>query len=308
MKLITMPFDYEQAINFIENKIDCILIGNKEISLRCANYFTWNEIKKITLNKLKTKVFILVNQFFFEPDLKKLLNNLKKLNELPIDGIYFQDYAIPQLCKENNLKFNLIYHPETMVTSYGQFPFFLKNNINHLVLSRELFKSELLTICKNKPKKMKLEIQAHGFLFIMHSRWKMISNFNNYANLRIDSKKFYWIKETLRKYPNAIFEDKFGTHMFSGYELCIIKIINELKNMNIDFIRIDNIMQNKEWCFKITYLYDELLKLIKENKVDERTINLFWNKAKDISKPNEISLGFLGSIKDNLHLIKNEKK
>lgn len=304
MQLVSMPFDYEQALEFIEKNISCLLIGNKDISLRCANYFSWDEIKKISKNKKNTKIFVLVNQFFFEPDLNKLIKNLKLLNNFKIDGVYFQDYAVPQIIKENKLKLKLIYHPETLVTSYGQFSFFLKNNINHVVISRELFKSELFDICKYKPKKLVIEIQGQGFMFIMHSRWKMLTNFEQYANLKIDTRKKFWIKEKLRKYPNLIFEDDFGTHMFSGYELCVIKILNELYKNNIDFIRIDNIMQSKIWCKKMTYLYHNALELIKKNKFDQKQIINYLNKVKKISSPHEISLGFLGDIKDNLHLEK----
>ena len=308
MKLVTMPYDYEQALDFIKNQVDCLLIGHKDFSLRVTNYFSWKEIEKIAFNKNKSKIFLLVNQIFFENNLKKLTNDLKKINTLPIDGIYFQDYAVPQLVKENKLNINLIYHPETIVTSYGQFPFFVKNNIKHIVLSRELFKSEIKTICKNKPKKFSLEIQGHGLLFIMHSRWKMISNFNEYANLKINTEKSYWIKESLRKYPNAIYEDKFGTHMFSGYQLCTIKILNELIEMEIDYLRIDNILQTKKWCNEITYLYHDLLKMLKNKKLTKKDEELYFEKAKKICKPYPIALGFLGTIKDNLHLIKNEIK
>ncbi len=302
-----MPFDYNQAIEFINAKIDCLLIGHKDFSLRTANYFNWNEIKKICFQKKKTKIFLLVNQIFFENDLVKLLINLKKINKLPIDGIYFQDYAVVQLSKENNLKFNFIYHPETIVTSYGQFSFFLKNNINHLVLSRELFKSEIKNICLNKPKNLNLEIQCHGLMFIMHSKWKMISNFNQYANLDLNTKDKFLVKEMLRKYPNTIYEDKFGTHMLSGYQLCTIKILKELFEMGIDYLRIDNVLQNKKWCAEITYAYKEVIQLIKEQKFTKKLENFYLNKVKKISAPYEIALGFLGTIKENLHLIKNEK-
>lgn len=306
MQLVTMPYDYAQSLAFIKNNIDCILLGHHDISLRCAKYFSWQQIEKICKAKQKTKVFILVNQFFFEQDLDKLLNYLVKLNELKVDGIYFQDYAVAQLVQENKLKLNLIYHPETLVTSYGQFDFFQKNKINHVVLARELFKTEVKNICEHKPKQMQLEIQAQGLMFIMHSRWKMISNFQKYADLKINSRDKFWIRETLRKYPNAIYEDEYGTHMFSGYELCVIEILNELKQMGIDFIRIDNIMQNKKWCEIMTYTYDKAIKLANQNKLTKKAIETSLKTIQIAAKPHDVSLGFLGTVKDNYHLVKVE--
>ncbi len=308
MKLVTMPFDRDQATRFVAQGIDCLLLGAKSLSLRCANYFTLEEIKKIAARKGGTKVFVLVNQFFFEQDLKRLESQLRRLALMPIDGIYFQDFAVVELSKKNNLKFDFVYHPETMVTSYGQFPFFLKNGIFRLVLSRELFKSEIALICKNKPKKMALEIQGHGFLYIMHSRWRMVSNFREYADLKIDARSRFFIHEAMRKYPNAIYEDEYGTHMFSGYELCSVKALNDLAGYGVDYLRIDNVLHGKEWCEAITLLYDGLVKSLRGGrKIDAKTIARAWDEARRICAPNEIALGFLGTVKDNLHLITKDE-
>lgn len=309
MKLVSMPYDFDQAKVFIEKEIDCLLLGQKDLSLRCAKYFSWNQIKKISEIKNKTKIFVLVNQFFFENDLKLLQDGLIKLASLKIDGVYFQDYAVAQIVKEQKLNIQLIYHSETLVTSYGQFDFFLKNNINHVVIARELFLSELKQIALNKPKKLKIEIQVHGFMFVMHSRWKMITNFENYTGLtKIKNQKQLWIREALRKIPNAIYEDKYGTHMFTGYELCLIKYLNQLRDLKIDYLRIDNAMQNKLWCDKITNIYSEAIKLSKENKLTDKKIKLINNEIEKIVQPNLFSPGFLGTIQDNYHLIKSNNE
>ncbi len=307
-----MPYDLNQALEFVQKKIDCILIGHRDVSLRCANYFKWNEIKQLAKNNKQTKIFVLVNQFFFEPQLQKLEKFLKKLETLQVDGVYFQDYAVAEIIQDNNLKINLIYHPETLVTSYGQFNFFQKNNINHVVLARELFLTEIAQIAKHKPANMKIELQAQGFMFIMHSRWNMISNFENYNHIKgLAKQKQLWIKEALRKWPNAIYQDQTGTHMFSGYELCVVSVLEKLISYNIDYIRIDNVMQTRQWCEQMTLIYQKLLNELEAKKLTALEIEESINQIKKISSPHAITPAFLGNIKDIYHLEKtneNESK
>lgn len=40
MKLVSMPYDFDQAKVFIQKQIDCLLLGQKDLSLRCAKYFS----------------------------------------------------------------------------------------------------------------------------------------------------------------------------------------------------------------------------------------------------------------------------
>ena len=308
MKLVTMPYDVDQAMEFIKGKVDCLLLANKQISLRYANSFSFKDIIKIVNNKQNSQVFVLVNQFFFEPQLETLIKHLKFLNKLDIDGVYFQDYAVVQIIHEHNLKLKPIYHSETLVTSYGQISFFIKNQINHVVLARELFLSEVKQIANHKPENFQIELQAQGFMFIMHSRWKMISNFENYNHIRnLHQQKQLWIKEALRKWPNAIYQDKFGTHMFSGYEICVMSIIDQLYKMKIDYLRIDNVMQTRQWCEKITKIYQSTIELLRQDKLTSKQLEKNVTIIKEIVKPNAITPAFLGKIEDIYHLEKSEQ-
>jgi putative protease len=73
------------------------------------------EIKSLLANKNQTKVLILVNKFFFEPEILELEIFLVEISKLDIDGVIFSDMAIPQICYENKLRIDLIYDPDTLV-------------------------------------------------------------------------------------------------------------------------------------------------------------------------------------------------
>lgn len=139
----------------------------------------------------------------------------------------------------------------------------------------------------------------------------MISNFEAYAKIsdKLSSKKQLWIREALRKYPNAIYEDEFGTHMFTGYILCAIKQLKELHDYGLDYARIDSIMIKEEDHEKVTLIYQDLInKLNNKKAVSDQLINKKYDEIAKISSPIEIASGFFGGMKEIKHLIKEEGK
>lgn len=314
MFLVSQVQSLNQAKKFIDQAIDCILVGYENFALRCTKTLNHEELKELVdyrnNKKSKTKIFVLINSFIFENQLDDLTQKLVELDQLKVDKVYFQDYAIVQIIRENKLNLAVAYHSETMVTSYGQFDFFRENKINHLVIARELFMNEIKQMHEHK-KTLELEMQIQGYAFFMHSRWKMISNFEAYAKIsdKLSSKKQLWIREALRKYPNAIYEDEFGTHMFTGYILCAIKQLKELHDYGLDYARIDSIMIKEEDHEKVTLIYQDLInKLNNKKAVSDQLINKKYDEIAKISSPIEIASGFFGGMKEIKHLIKEEGK
>ncbi|QZX49240.1 U32 family peptidase [Mycoplasma sp. E35C] len=312
MYLVSQAQTFNQAKKFIDEKIDCILVGYENFALRCTNTLNYDQLKDLVTyrnqQKSLSKIFVLVNSFIFENQLEDLEKALVKLAELKVDKVYFQDYAIVQIIREKQLNLEVAYHSETMLTSYGQFDFFIENKINHLVLARELFMNEVKQMHEHK-KSLSLEMQVQGYAFFMHSRWKMISNFEAYARIQenLSSKKQLWIREALRKYPNAIYEDEFGTHMFTGYIMCAIKHLKELHEHKIDYVRIDSIMIDETVHEKITLIYQNIINKLRNNEIiQDQLIDEKYEEIQQLCKPIEIASGFFGGMKEIKHLIKEE--
>lgn len=70
---------------------------------------------------------------------------------------------------ELELPLKLHYNPDTLVTNYGQFDFFMENHFNGCFLARELMQNEIFEMSQHK-QNLALEIQGFGHGFIMHSR------------------------------------------------------------------------------------------------------------------------------------------
>jgi collagenase-like PrtC family protease len=169
MELLVNPASYSNAVDLIKLNVHQISVGVKQFAHRNNCELNIEQIKSLTAIKNKTKILILVNKFFFEQDVSNLQTFLMQISQLNIDGIIFSDMAVAQLCFENNIMTKLIYNPDTLVCNWGQFPFYLQNNISEVSLARELNAKEIKEIVANKIN-MKIQLQVAGYALVMHSR------------------------------------------------------------------------------------------------------------------------------------------
>lgn len=277
-----------------ETNVNKIIIGINGLSCRFNNYFNIDDLDYLCKNKKNKKISISINSFFHEEQIPFLQESLLKISSYPIDEIIFQDFAVPQIMWENNIKINLNYNPETLNTNFGQFPFMIENGFKSVTLARELLFQEIQEISKNKLS-LELEMQIHGFTYFMHSAWPLISNFSNELddkNIKHKKCKFYKIREDTRILSNIIYEDEQGTHMFSGFVLCGITKIKEIKD--VDFFKIDSIFRSEKWTLNMVKIYSLYL----ENRINlKQALSLI----KYIEKDNVVSESFLGKIKEMPH-------
>lgn len=307
MKIAVTCCNLDFAIYMTENNVDNIIVGLKDFACRFNNYFDFDQIKTLVENKKQSKITVCINNIFFENELNDLSEAIAKLIKLNIDAIMFHDLAVAQIVKENNYAIALHYNPETLVTSYGQFDFYLKNNIKSVSIASELTMGEIKKIHENK-KQMQTYVKVYGLGFVMHSRWPMVSNFEKHLNhnqqifsKNFNSIKYLLIKEQQRVMPNILFEDKYGTHMLTGFYICALKKMNELKTMNIDYLLIDTFLihdiEAKEIIKKFDIANKQDLSL---NELNEYYLQIQQNAEHKIAE------GFFGSINDRLHMLKEE--
>ncbi|MGL5246451.1 MAG: U32 family peptidase [Mycoplasmoidaceae bacterium] len=293
MKIAIKCDNLEIAKKLIDRKVDLLYFGIENFSCRFNKYINLEKLKKIVEIKKDSKISIVLNNLYSEEEIPMLEDLLLKLSKINIDELCFHDYAILQICYEKEIQFKFHYNPETLNTNYGQLDFFKKNNIKKISLAREMTKFEIKKILEEKGN-IEIEIQAHGFTFFMHSKWPMVSNFEKYLELKkqkLDKLNYLVIQEEKRKMPNIIQEDKTGTHMYSGFTLCIYDLIPELNNFKLDSILIDNIFRDENWTLKVFDIYK---KIVTNMKIDEKDFKLLANLENEFP----ISKSFLGNFKD----------
>ena len=287
--IVTYPLSLKNAL-FLKDKVGLFLVGNWKFSTRTPASFTLKEIKEFVDNDLPIEV--LVNHFFHENDLEEVSKYLQDLKAINVKKIRITDVGVIELCQDLNLDFEINYASETLFTSYGQIPFWLKNNVKTGVIARELKPKEYIKIGENK-QGMKLEAMIHGHMLMMQSKRPLISNYKKNFDYEFDHlKEFYFIEEK-RKMPNIMYEDSRGTtNMYTGYCLALVKHLKTFENY--DQLRIDNIFQNEKWTNNVVEIYYNVI----NKKLDPEKA---FAKLAKLSK--HIGEGFFGG---NLYDVKKK--
>jgi putative protease len=166
MELLVNPTSYNNALDLIKLGVHQISVGTKELSTSNSCVLSLEEISELVKHKNNTKILILVNRVYFEPDIKGLEEFLIKISKLDIDGVIYCDYAVNQILFEQNIKLHEVYNPETLVVNYGQIPFYLENGISEISLARELSGFNMNEIIKNK-QGIKIQINVAGYSYMM---------------------------------------------------------------------------------------------------------------------------------------------
>lgn len=241
------------------DKADAFLIGEKEFGLRLPIYFSFDEIKEIiyTCKEREQKIFIAVNKIIHEKELTEVDEYLNKLSTFKnIDGIVFGDLAVYQLSKKYNLLDKLIYNPETYLTNYQSVNFFANKGMKRVSISKEITLEDIKTIAAKKL--TEIEILGHGVSNMFHSKRDLISNYFKYLNHlnvnKYNEKELYMIEE-IRNEKLPIIQDQFGTHVFSGYDLCTIGYLDQLIESNISSIRINGLFKEDNTLIEIFNIY-----------------------------------------------------
>lgn len=175
------------------------------------------------------KRYISVDAFIFEHDKGNLYKYFEYLKEINPDGIYFSDLGIINIAKRLGMADKLIYDPDTLMTNSLDIAFYLKQGLG-VVLARELSLKEILSIIKNNP--CQLDMQVFGHLKMSNSRREFLTNYFKHLgqDIVIKNKKTIRLVEENRSYSLPIIEDEYGTRIYTDYCLIMYREIAYIKD------------------------------------------------------------------------------
>ena len=129
---ILVEFKGQETINL--DYCDGIILGLKDYSVMNVCEYSLEQIE-IICNKYKEKeIFVNLNRNFFNDDIEKLKEVLKKLASLKLKGVFFYDMAVLELKKELNLDINLVWNQTFMVNNYETCNYYYKRGKRTLLL------------------------------------------------------------------------------------------------------------------------------------------------------------------------------
>lgn len=246
--------------DFIDIGVKYFVVGTKYFSCRQALSLEYDELSDLKKRLGNNKIWVLVNALIEEHNLDDLIKHLKKLDELEVDGILFQDFSVLQICKENNYDFELIYSPDTLNTNQATLNYLASLGIKSAFLAREIPLDEKVIIAQNTV--IKTMTQVHGVEYMAYSKRKLLSNYF----METGMKKIVSINDNIIIQANGvdygchIYEDQFGCHILSEKQICGLDILSSFTAF--DYLYIESLFIDDLKLVEIVNLYQDALNSI----------------------------------------------
>ncbi len=230
----------------IDLDCDALIFGIKDYSVNMPFYIDLEELEKIkkTTNK---EIFVSINKNIYNNEIDNLKKILLKLNELNIKGLFYYDVSIVNLKEKLNLKYDLVWNQEHLVTNYLTINYWKNKGVEYACLSNEITLNEIKEITKMS--KAKLIVPLFGYIPMMNSKRHAIKNYLKEFKLK-DNSKINYIEKEDKIYP--IIDDKNGTTVYTD------KVLNGIKDVldiDVDYILLNSFMIQDDKFKKVLSMF-----------------------------------------------------
>ena len=264
---------------------DAVYAGPPDLSLRAnMNDFNITNLKDAILytHKLGKKIYIALNLFAHEEDLKKVNNYASELSEYEPDAFIVSDPGILRILK-NETSTNVPIHLSTQMntTNSESIKFWIDQGIKRIILARELTYKELEIITQKVGREVEIEIFVHGAMCVSYSGRCLLSNFlsgrdSNRGECNQPCRwRYYLVEEKRQNQKYEIVENQRGTYILNSKDLCLIDKLKDLSTLSIDGYKVEGRTKNIYYLSMVTLSYREALDSLYENTTDSQKMDYF---------------------------------
>ncbi|MCI5221481.1 MAG: U32 family peptidase [Candidatus Electrothrix sp. AR4] len=294
-ELLAPAGNMDKLITAVHYGADAVYLGGSSYSLRAgAGNFDHQGISEAVTyaHEHAVRVYIAINIFAHNRDLKNLEEYLLFLRDAGADGLIVADPGILFICKKTVPDMPVHLSTQANVTNSDSARFWSTQGVTRLNLARELSLKEIQEI-KQKTG-TEIEIFVHGALCISYSGRCMLSNYltgrnANKGNCAHPCRYSYALVEEKR--PGLYFpveEDERGTYIFNSRDLCLLGHLPELIATGVDAVKIEGRMKSMGYVGATVRVYRAALDYIK-SRADQgdpikkiKLPNSFHNEVKKI--------------------------
>lgn len=285
-ELLAPAGDLERLKVALNYGADAVYFGGTMFGLRAnAINFTMEDIKEGTkyAHDLGKKVYVTVNIVLHNKELEGILDYLKELDKIGVDGIIVCDPYIVQLARENT-KLNICISTQQSTLNYEAVKFWQKEGVTRVVLGREATKEDIIKIKKEVPQ-MEIECFIHGAMCASYSGRCVLSNYftKRDANRGGCAQICRWTFDLLDENKKLIECPKKFT--FQTKDLTMLKYIPEMIESGIDSFKIEGRMRSIYYIATVVSIYRKIIddycnnkENFKYNIEDERTLSSVANR------------------------------
>ena len=329
VELLSPAGNLEKLKVAIHYGADAIYVGLKDFSLRAnATNFDEDELKEAIqyTHERDKKIYVAINVYFTPNQTAGIIEKLKFLEKLRVDGIIISDLGVIKLAKEYAPSINIHISTQANTTNEHAVMFYRDIGIKRVILSREL-SLENIKIIKSLVPDVELEVFVHGAMCIAYSGRCLLSSYMtkngltspktydlnnkttrsaNKGDCSHSCRWEYFLIEKSRPNDNFIIdEDINGSYILSSKDLAMIDYLDELIEAGINSFKIEGRMKSILYISSIIRSY--------RNKIDhyyDKSIQYnrkFIEKELSVVSHREFCTGFFyDSPKNNSNVITTE--
>lgn len=245
---------------------DSVYCGGKEYSLRAqADNFSLEEIAQGTglAHDLGKKVYITVNIFAHNRDLKGLPDYLHQLKDIGVDALIISDPGIINIAQHGVPEMPIHLSTQANTTNAESVRFWQTQGVKRVIVARELSCDEITEIIKNTD--TDLEMFVHGAMCMSYSGRCYISDFltgrnANQGDCTHPCRWEYQVSESSR--PGEYFpveEDDRGAYFFNSRDLCLIEHLPDIARAGVKAVKIEGRMKTIHYIALVVRAYRQAL-------------------------------------------------
>ena len=248
---------------------DAVYAGTTKLSLRTRTTMQFDDlINTVRLaHSLNKKVYVAMNIYARDNEYDLIKDEAKHLDEIGVDGIIVSDGGIVDVLREYAPNTEIHISTQANVTSLQACNFWYKNGASRVILARELSKDEIKYITDNKPNGLDIEMFVHGAICYSYSGRCYMSDYmaGRSANHGDCAQPCRWAYNLYVEEVNKPGEllpvecDEKGTYIFSSKDMCLVKEIPELFNMNVDSLKIEGRLKTEFYLANVVHAYRHAL-------------------------------------------------
>ncbi len=264
-ELLAPAGSFEKAKTAFMYGADAIYCGTSSLSLRTRAEMDDSDLVKTIeyAHKLGKRVHVAINIFAWDESYEEIKKQAKILNDLKVDGIIVADGGVVDIVKEVAPDVDIHISTQANTVSLHSANFWYKNGAKRIILARELSKEQIKYMIENKPKDLEIEMFAHGAICFGYSGRCFLSDFLacRSANLGDCAQSCRWAYNVYVEEKNnpgnlmPVDDDKNGTYIFSSKDLCLIKEIPEIIEMELDSLKIEGRLKTEYYLATVINAY-----------------------------------------------------
>ena len=230
---------------------DSFLIVNKFYScFRKDGLCNRNSLRMISLiHERKKKAYVLLDRVMFNEDLENLKVFLYQLEAKGCDGYFFSDLGVMKLLEEMEIIHKGYFYSQTQIVSTLELKSYLEYKVKTVFVSKDLPINDIIKVSSN----LSLGVNVYGYRNLFYSRRKLLSSYKEEYSLKDKFAKSdkYKIRELKREAKSIIYEDDYGTYVFTSYIDNHINHLVLLDENKVEYVLFDDNFVSKEEFIKV---------------------------------------------------------